>query len=542
MNRILLFSLLIFSQSCTYQSMEADLIIHNAKIYTVDENWTIADAVAVKDGKIIEVGAERDILNQYRSSEKIDAGKSPVYPGFIDAHCHFLWYGQFLNEIDLTGTQSVDEIVEKLRNAAPNRGEWITGRGWDQNDWESKSFPDRIVLDELFPDTPVYLVRIDGHAAWVNQKALELGNVTGNQEVSGGSVVTENDQPTGILIDRAMELVNQLIPEPSESDLAKFIEQSEEKCFEAGITAVADAGLPLSTIRQLQKLDEGGRIKMNIYQMLEPGDEAEAFMREGIHTTDHLVVRSFKLYSDGALGSRGAAMIEPYSDDTENHGLLLNPIEDYHYWANICKETGYQLCTHAIGDSANRLILDIYGEYLGGSNDLRWRIEHAQVVHPDDIEKFGKFNILPSVQPTHATSDMSWAEERLGPDRVKTAYAFETLRQQNGMVPLGTDFPIENIDPLATFYSAVYRKKLGEKSAEGYQMENALSKEDALRGMTIWAAIANFDENKRGSIEPGKAANFVILNRDLMTTPEKDFQNIEVKYTFINGEKVYQMY
>lgn len=542
MNRILFLFLLLFIQSCTYQSMEADLIIHNAKIYTVDESWTIAEALAVKDGKIIAVGAERDILNKYSSKEKVDAGKSPVYPGFIDAHCHFLWYGQFLNEVDLVGTTSEDEVLEKVKKASPNRGEWITGRGWDQNDWPGKSFPDRSELDELFPDVPVYLVRIDGHAAWVNQKALELAGISGDEEVTGGTIVTENGQPTGILIDRAMERVNQLIPEPTESELAKFVQQSEKKCFEAGITAVADAGLPLATIEQLLKLDENGQVKMNIYQMLEPGEEAEAFMRSGIKTSEHVVIRSLKLFSDGALGSRGAAMIEPYSDDPENHGLLLNPMEDYHHWAKICKETGYQLCTHAIGDSANRLMLDIYGEYLGGSNDLRWRIEHAQVVHPDDFAKFGTFNILPSVQPTHATSDMSWAEERLGPERVKSAYAFETLRQQNGMIPLGTDFPIEDIDPLATFYSAIYRKKSGEASADGFQMEDALSKENALRGMTIWAAIANFEENNRGSIEPGKAADLVILNRDLMTTPETDFQNIEVKYTFVNGEKVYQSY
>lgn len=521
--------------------MEADLIIHNAKIYTVDENWTIAEAVAIKDGRIIDIGAERNILNKYSSKEKIDAGTKPVYPGFIDAHCHFLWYGQSLNEADLSGTKSSKEIVELLSKRKPNRGEWITGRGWDQNDWPEKSFPDKGLLDEQYPDTPVFLVRIDGHAAWVNQKALEIAGITGAENISGGTVVTENRKPTGILIDRAMEMVSQHLPEPTSEEIAGFIEQAEEKCFAAGITALADAGLPVERIKVLQELDQSGDIRMNIYQMLSPGEGAEAFMRDGQHQTEHVLVRSLKLFADGALGSRGAAMIEPYSDHAHHHGLFLNEQAHYDYWAALCKENNYQLCMHAIGDSANRMVLDLYGKHLQGSNDLRWRIEHAQVVHPDDFKKFRQYNIIPSVQPTHATSDWPWAEERLGPERIKTAYAFETLRQQNGLVALGTDFPIEQIDPLATFYAAVYRKSNGQPEA-GFQMEEALDKKDALRGMTIWAAIASFDEANRGSIEKGKAADFVILNHDLLETPESQFKNIEVTHTLVNGELVYKSY
>lgn len=532
--------LLLFTQACTYQHMEADLIIHNAKIYTVDEKWTMAEALAIKDGEILAVGAEREILNKYSASEKIDAQKQVVYPGFIDAHCHFLWYGQFLNEVNLTGTKSLDEILELLRNSNPNRGEWIVGRGWDQNEWPEQNFPDRRSLDDLFPDTPVYFVRVDGHAAWVNSKALEIADIDGSETVSGGSVMTEDGKPTGILIDRAMELVKAKMPAEFESDIARFIGEAEEKCFAAGITALCDAGLPIKTINTLMDIDKQGKLRMNIYQMLEPNESAEEVMRDGFPESEHITVRSLKLFSDGALGSRGAAMIEPYSDDPDNRGLFLNEPEFYQKWAGIAHETGYQLCTHAIGDRANRMVLDLYADHLEGANDLRWRIEHAQVVHPDDFEKFSAYTIIPSIQPTHATSDMGWAGERLGEERLKNSYAWEKLRQQLGMVPLGTDFPIEDIDPLATFYSAVFRKDANGNPAEGFQMENALSRENTLRGMTTWAAISIFQEDRRGSIEPGKAADLVILNRDLITAPESEFKNIEVKYTFVNGEKVYQ--
>jgi len=522
--------------------MEADLIIHNAKIYTVDETWSVAEAMAIKDGKILAIGPEREVMNKYQSAEKLDAEKRPVYPGFIDAHCHFLWQGRMLNEVNLVGTKSVDEIAERLKEAEPNRGEWITGRGWDQNDWDKKTYPNHEVLDSLFPDTPVYLVRIDGHAAWVNQTALELAGINGPQEVSGGKILIENGKPTGVLIDRAMELIKAHIPDENEDELSKYIREAEALCFKHGITSLADAGLPVKTVRTMMKLDENGEIRMNIHQMIEPGEDAEAWMREGHHSSEHITVRSFKMYADGALGSRGASLLEPYSDDTTNTGIVLNAMDEYNHWAGICHETDYQLCMHAIGDGANRMVLDLYSNHLEKNNDRRWRVEHAQIVHPGDVPKFGEYNIIPSVQPTHATSDSPWAEERLGPDRLQHAYAFEDLKNQLGLIALGTDFPIEHVNPLATFFSAVFRKPLGEKKTSAFLPENALSREDALRGMTIWAAISNFQENERGSLKEGKAADIVILNRDILTTPESEFQNIEVMNTFVDGEKVYEAY
>lgn len=534
--------LLIFSQACNYQHMEADLIIHNATIYSVDEQWSTYQAMAIKDGKIIGLGAERDILNKYKAKERFDAAKQAVYPGFIDAHCHFIWQGSMLNQVDLTGITSLEETLERLKNKSPNRGEWVLGRGWDQNLWEGQEFPNADMLDALFPETPVYLVRIDGHAAWVNSAALKIANIKGEEEVTGGKVLTKDGKPTGILIDRAIELVSSHIPQESEEETAKLIQQTEKLCFASGITALTDAGLPVETIRTLMKLDRAGGLKMNINQMVLPGPDAEAFLREGHHHTDHISVRSFKLFADGALGSRGALLLEPYTDDPENSGLMLNPMDEYEHWAQICKETGYQLCTHAIGDSANRMVLDLYARHLEKGNDARWRIEHTQIVAPEDINKFGEYNIIPSIQPTHATSDMGWAEERLGPERLKTAYAFEQLRQQLGLVALGTDFPIEQIDPLATFYSAVFRSQLGSTDTTAFLPDNALSRKDALRGMTIWAAIAQFQENERGTISVGKQADLVILNRDLMKAPQSAFQNIEVVATFIKGEKVFEGY
>lgn len=542
-NARLVISLLVITitvLSCNYQHMEADLIIHNAKIYTLDENNSMAEAMAIKDGRIAAVGPEREILNKYRAPKKIDAEKQPVYPGFVDAHCHFIWYGQFLNEVDLTGTQSLDEIIGKLRNAAPNRGAWITGRGWDHNNWPEKSFPNRNLLDSLFPDTPVYLVRIDGHAAWVNSKALEIAQIDGNEEITGGEVITVQGVPTGILIDRAMELVKAHFPAETKEDVGRFMAMAEEKCFAEGITSLCDAGLPARTIRQMMELDAEGKIRMNIHQMLAPDEEAEGIMRNGFLESAHITVRALKLFSDGALGSRGAAMLEPYSDDPENTGLFLNEPEFYQKWASIAHETNYQLCTHAIGDAGNRMTLDLYSRFLDPSNDRRWRIEHAQVLHPDDFNRFGELTIIPSVQPTHATSDMGWAGSRLGAERLRYSYAFEELRQQLGMIPLGTDFPIEGISPLDTFFSAVFRKNKDGQPDGGFQIENALSREHALRGMTIWAAIANFQEDERGTLEIGKAADVVILNRDLMTAEEGEFKNIEVKYTLVNGEMVYQ--
>lgn len=539
----LLFVLLFLStllSSCIL-SEEVDLVVHNATIYSVDEGFSKHQAMAIKDGRIVELGPEHQIRNKYKGKESYDAGTNFIYPGFIDAHCHFLGYGLSLQRVDLRGTKSYQEVLDQVVAFAPNaRGKWITGRGWDQNDWDNKSFPNKQALDSLFPDRPVALRRIDGHAALVNQLALELAGITTDTEVEGGAVIVEDGQLTGILLDNAYDLVEAAMPEPSAIEKTKALLDAQKDCFAVGLTTVSDAGLHKDEIELIQEMHEIGELKMKIYAMISDNPEnLEHFLGTGPIQTDRLTVRSFKFYADGALGSRGACLLEPYSD-APTTGFLLSEPAYYEKQARIMHEAGFQMNTHCIGDSAVRLILDTYGAVLGGSNDKRWRIEHAQVVHPDDLAKFGNFTVIPSVQPTHATSDMYWAQDRLGEERINGAYAYADLLAQTGILPLGTDFPVEQIDPLLTFYAAASRKDTKGYPADGFNPKHALSREQTLRGMTIWAALANFEEEDKGSLEVGKKADFTVLNADLMSIPVELIPQSEVVGTFIDGEQVYK--
>lgn len=529
--------------SCNTMKKDADLIIRNSKIYTLDNQFTTASAIAVKDGKILAVGDERSIMDVYTSPVVINADGKFVYPGFYDAHCHFLGYGLGkLSTADLTGTLSFEEVVRLVRDhASASPSEWIQGRGWDQNDWEIKKFPVRDALDELFPDRPVILTRIDGHAALVNGEALRRAGIDKNTEVTGGEVILEDGKPTGILIDNAIELVKDVIPKPDAMMKSEALKVAEEDCFAVGLTSVMDAGLDVADILLIDSLQQDGSLRMKINAMLSAMDAAYLdFMKRGHYLTDRLHVNAVKLYADGALGSRGACMIEPYSDDPGNYGLIMHPTEFYREVISNALAYDYQVNTHAIGDSGNRFILDLYGEYLRGPNDRRWRIEHAQTIHPDDFQKFGAFSIIPSIQSTHCTSDMYWAGDRIGEERLKGAYAWQRLLDQNGWLPNGTDFPIENISPLHTFYAAVARKDLQAYPEGGFQPEEALSREEALRSITIWAAKGAFEEDQKGSLEAGKAADIVILGKDLMTAGEHELPHIEVLYTISEGEVVYK--
>ncbi|PCJ82908.1 MAG: amidohydrolase [Flavobacteriales bacterium] len=525
------------------QTEEVDLVVHNAIIYTVDNLFSTTEAMAIRNDTIVAIGAEREILNKYSAKEKVDAKKRPVFPGFIDAHCHFLGYGLSLQQVDLVGTKSFDEVIERVVEFSKNsKAKWITGRGWDQNDWEVKEFPNKEILDSLFPETPVLIRRIDGHAALANQKALNKANVTIESKINGGIIEMKDDKLTGILIDNAIGLVGKAVPRTNKEQKIKALLDAQQNCFAVGLTTVDDAGMSKSEIELIDQLQKEGKLKMKIYAMLSDTKENfDHYLITGPYKTERLNVRSFKFYADGALGSRGACLLEPYSDiiESEHYGLILNEENHFKNYAQKLLEMGFQMNTHCIGDSANRLILDIYAEVLQGTNDKRWRIEHAQVVHSDDFQKFGKCNIIPSVQPTHATSDMYWAKDRLGPKRVKGAYAFKDLLQQNGILALGTDFPVEGISPFKTFYAAVARMDSNGFPKNGYQMENALSREETLRGMTIGAAITNFEENEKGSLEVGKKADFVILDRDIMKVSIEELLNTKVIATFVNGEKVY---
>lgn len=528
--------------SCSRKE-KIDVLVYNAVIYTVDSSFSVAEAMVIKDGKIIETGKTADLQNKYEVKEKSDAEGKFIYPGFIDAHAHFVGYGNSLQTVNLVGTESWEDVLHHVSDFEKGlpKDQWLIGRGWDQNDWAIKDFPTNEKLNERFPGQPVLLTRIDGHAAIANQHALDMAGIKAGMKISGGEIETKNGKLTGILIDNAVDLVSSKVPAPGAGQMKEALLDAQQHCFAVGLTTVDDCGLDFSEILFIDSLQKSGDLKMRIYAMLSDAKKNYDFAFEnGKIKTDRLNVCSFKVYADGALGSRGACLLQPYSDKPGWSGFLLSSQAHFDSVANLLSQKGWQLCTHAIGDSGNRTILNVYGKYLKGKNDLRWRIEHAQVINKDDFKLFGEYNIVPSVQPAHATSDMYWAADRLGNERVKGAYACKQLLQQNGWIPLGTDFPVEDISPFKTFYAAVVRKDAKGWPDNGYQMENALTKEETLRGMTIWAAKANFEENEKGSLEKGKFADFVILDRDLMKANEKELLQINVLKTFLNGEKVYE--
>lgn len=536
---------ILFLGICLLASCESkksiDLLVYNATVYTVDSQFSKAQALAVDKGKIVEVGNTSDLQKKYNAKENIDAQGKFVYPGLMDDHSHFLQYGQFLNQANLVGTTSWDDVVGRVKSfAEKNNEEWIQGIGWDQNDWDVKSFPTNDKLNQLFPDRPVVLTRIDGHAIIANDKALEIAGIKAGDKISGGEIVTEKGKLTGVLIDNATELIYSKIPAPTSAQIADALLDAQKNCFADGLTTVSDCGQDYRIALLMDSLQKKGDLKMKLFVMLsDRKDNYEFAKTHGKIKTDRLDVRAFKFFADGALGSRGACLLQPYSDKPGWYGFLLSPQKHFDSAAKVVYDLGFQMCTHAIGDSANRTMLNIYAKYLKGKNDRRWRIEHAQIINENDFHLFGDNNIIPSVQPTHATSDMYWAGDRLGKERLKGGYAYKQLLEQNGWIPFGTDFPVEDISPIKTFYAAVVRKDAKGWPPEGFQMENAVSREQAVRGMTIWAAKANFEENEKGSLEKGKFADFVILDRDLMTAPENDLLGTKVLKTFINGEKVY---
>ena len=538
----IIFILLIGPFSFCIGQQKADMMVYNAKVYTVDPNFSIADAFIIEEGKIIAVGKMSDLINKYDPKEKLDAKGKFIYPGFIDAHAHFVGYSVQLQTADLFNAYSWNEILDRLVNFSKEHPDgWLLGRGWDQNKWEDKKFPLNDKLNELFPDRPVVLTRVDGHAVIANNKALEIANIKSVQIISGGEIEQINGKLTGILIDNATKLVNSKVPSLSSVESKKALLTAQHNCFAVGLTSLDDCGLDFSTVLWLDKLQKEGELKMRIYAMLSDRKSNYDFIfKRGKIKTDRLNVRSFKVYADGALGSRGAALLQPYSDKPGWGGFLLSSKEHFDSVANIIALHGFQMCTHAIGDSGNRTILNIYAKYLKGKNDLRWRVEHAQVIDQMDFHLFGQNNIVPSVQPTHATSDMYWAGDRLGKERIKGAYAFKQLLNENGWIPLGTDFPVEDISPFKTFFAAVARQDSKGFPKNGFQMENSLTRKEALKGMTIWAAKSNFEEHEKGSIEKGKFADFIILDKDIMNIDIKEVLNTKVIKTFINGEMVYE--
>ena len=535
MKRILLIATAFLIFSCKTKE-EVDLIVTNADIYTVDENFSNASSFAIKDGKFVAVGVAEEILEKYNAKELLDAEGKTIVPGLIDAHCHFYGLGQNQQVVDLVGTSSYDEILEKVVAFHKERpSNFVMGRGWDQNDWEVKEFPTKEKLDELFPDTPVALRRIDGHALLVNQKALDLAGITVDTETEGGEIVKKNGKLTGVLVDNPMGLIDPIVPPLTKEQQIQALKDAERISLSYGLTTVNDAGLDREIIELIDSLQQAGEISIRLYAMVSNYPEnLDYFLDKGIIKTDGLNVRSVKVYGDGALGSRGAALREPYSDKPGHFGAMVTPVDQIEALAQRIAETDYQMNTHAIGDSANIVVLRAYEKALEGKTDRRWKVEHAQVISQSDFDYFEN-GIIPSVQPTHATSDMYWAEDRLGPERVKGAYAFKDLLDKAGLVALGTDFPVEQVNPFLTFYAAVARQDVEQYPEGGFQMENALSREETLKGMTIWAAYSNFEEDEKGSIEPGKFADFVILSDDIMTIPSEEIPNVTAEHVFLGG-------
>ncbi|MDZ4204079.1 MAG: amidohydrolase [Bacteroidales bacterium] len=539
-----IFSLLFLftmAHSCSDTRREADLIVSNAIIYTVDNEFSVAQSMAVGNDKILAVGSNEEIRKQFKSKQMVDAGGKPIYPGFIDAHSHFIGYAIGLQMAILNGLNSFEEVIEALKTHEINySGEWLVGRGWDQNRWPGKEFPSNKLLDQAFPTTPVVLVRVDGHAVIVNNEAMQRLGINEATKFPDGEAIYKKNELIGVFLESIADRFKAAIPPLAKTDLVKLLLRAQKNCVSVGLTSVCDAGLSRERVLMLDSLHKSGELALRIYAMLDPSEEnIEYFVRKGIYKTDRLSVRSIKLYADGALGSRGARLIEPYSDAPGQYGLWVHSPDEMQLISRLALDNGYQVCIHCIGDAAVRRVLNIYSEFLPENNDLRWRIEHVQVVHPEDFDVFKKYNIVPSIQSTHATSDMYWAGSRVGEHRLQYAYAQQRLLAQNGWLPNGTDFPIEGISPINTFYAAVARKDLSGFPEGGFQSNDALSREQALRSITIWAAKAAFEENEKGSLEPGKFADFVILDQDLMTVAEEKIPLTKALSTWIGGKQVY---
>ena len=535
LNNLILVLLVITSllQSC---KKSVDYIAYNGNIYTVNNDFNVASAFAVKDGKFIDVGND-EIFSKYNTNEKIDLNGSTVLPGLIDAHCHF--YGLGLNQsvIDLTGTSSFNEILEKI--AFENNKDVIRGRGWDQNDWEIKEFPDKLKLDLAYPNTPVILERIDGHAYLVNQKALDIAGIDINTKSTNGSLLSKKGKLTGVLIDGPMSIIDDAFGEISLDNKIKALISAQKICFQNGLTTVDDAGLSKEVILLIDSLQKKDLLKMRVYAMISNSeDDVDYFLENGPIKTNSLNVRSVKVYGDGALGSRGATLKEPYSDDKHNYGKLVTSYKDIKDLADKLAKANFQMNTHAIGDSTINILIDTYSKVLENKTDPRWRIEHSQIIDLNDIDGYNN-KILPSVQPTHATSDMYWANDRVGSKRIKGAYAYKALLEKSKVIGLGTDFPVEKVNPFHTFYASISRKDLNDYPEKGFEFENALSREETLKGMTIWAAYLNFEEKEKGSIEKGKFADFIIIDRDIMKVETNKTPNTKVLKTYLSGELVY---
>jgi predicted amidohydrolase YtcJ len=551
MRRSALLSLLLTAPLSAQTNRPADLVVTNARIYTVDDARPVVAAMAVRDGKVLFAGSAREAMAlRGPRTLTVDLGGRTVIPGMVDAHAHLLGLGHSLRNVNLVGAKSYDEVIARVVQFAKGQpaGTWILGRGWDQNQWGDTRFPTHEALSRALPNNPVWLTRVDGHAGLANAAALRAAGVTaGATDPSGGRIErTTTREPTGVFIDNATELVERAIPAPTREDDRRAIRAAIAESHRWGLVGLHDAGESRRTIDLMEEMARAGELRSRLYVMISDDSAALAhYMTLGPQSglyDNHLWIRAIKLYADGALGSRGAALLEPYSDDANNRGLLLTAPAHIQDVATRALRTGFQVNTHAIGDRGNRVVLDAYDAALKAhpTADHRFRVEHAQIINHDDIPRFAELGVIPSMQAVHQTSDMYWAGNRLGAGRLLGAYAWRSLLNTGVVVPNGSDFPVEAVNPLLSFHSAVAREDADNWPAGGWMPEQRMTREEALKSMTIWPAYAAFQEHIMGSLTPGKLADFVVLDRDIMTVPERDLLGTNVTATYIGGQVVYE--
>ena len=551
MSRSVLLALLLAAPLSAQTARPADLIVTNARIYTVDDTRPVVAAMAVRDGRIVFTGSVREAMALKGSATRmLDLAGRTVIPGMVDAHAHLLGLGQSLQTVNLVGAKSYDEVIARVVARAQNvpAGQWIIGRGWDQNQWGDTRFPTHEALSRALPNNPVYLERIDGHAQLANAAAMKAASVTAaTKDPSGGKVLrTASGEPTGVFVDNATSLVDKAIPKSTRDETRKAIRAAIAESQHWGLVGLHDAGESRATIDLMEEMAKAGEIDFRLYVMVsdDSADVAHYLARgpqSGLYD-NHLWLRSIKLYADGALGSRGAALLEPYSDDPNNKGLLLTAPAHIQDVAVRALKAGFQVNTHAIGDRGNRVVLDAYDAALKlqPAADHRFRVEHAQILNHDDIPRFAQLGVIPSMQAVHQTSDMYWAGSRLGQGRLLGAYAWRSLLETGVVVPNGSDFPVEAVNPLLSFHSSVARQDAENWPAGGWLPEQRMTREEALKSMTIWPAFAAFQESIMGSLSVGKLADFVVLDRDIMTVADRDILGTRVIATYIGGKPVYE--
>jgi predicted amidohydrolase YtcJ len=533
------------------RSAAPDLIVTNARIYTADDGRPTAQAFASRAGRITFVGTADDALKLKDASTRVvDAGGRTVVPGMTDAHGHLTGLGQALRIVDLTGTKSYEELISRVvaRAKTMPAGAWVTGRGWDQNAWPDKRFPTHDALSRALPGQPVILTRVDGHAVFANARAMEAAKVDKTtKDPDGGRIERDaSGNPTGVFVDNAMGLVTRVVPGPTRNDVREMTLAAIAECNRWGLTGVHDAGEGKLAIDVYEELAKAGQYNLRNYVMISDGPGLDAFLTQPPKSAlynGRIWLRSVKLYADGALGSRGAALLDPYSDDPKNMGLLLSSEQHIYDVSVKALRAGYQVNTHAIGDRGNRTVLDAYEkafQAVPAARDPRFRIEHAQIIDPADIPRFAKLHVIPSMQASHQTSDMYWAKDRLGEARLAGAYAWRSLLKTGVIVPNGSDFPVEYVNPLISFHSAVTRQDAKNWPEGGWRPQEKMTRDEALKAMTLWPAIASFEERSLGSISVGKYADFVILDQDIMTVAPEKILATNVVATYLGGVAVYE--